>query len=171
MLKNQSFINMFVWNLVIVGLWHAVVFLACIKFPNSKFNPSKERFSARPWEHGGRWYRDKLKIQLWKDKVPQYIGKEGFSKEHFTNLSLEYIDSFILETCRGEWMHLKNCICTVVILLINPLLVGLVFSFLILLGNLPFAMIQRYNRFRLQVLRKKRLRDLRGNDMGRVVTA
>jgi glycosyl-4,4'-diaponeurosporenoate acyltransferase len=171
MLKNQSFINMFVWNLVIVGLWHAAVFLACVKLPNSRFSPAKERFSARPWEHGGRWYRDKVKIQLWKDRVPQYIGKDGFSKEHFTDLSIDYIDSFILETCRGEWMHLKNCICVIVTLFINPLLVGIVFSFFILLGNLPFAMIQRYNRFRLQVLRKKRLRDLQSNNVGQVVTA
>jgi len=56
-------------------------------------------------------------------------------------------------------------------LLINPLLVGLVFSFLILLGNVPFACIQRYNRFRLQVLRKKRLRDLRSGEMRQPVTA
>lgn len=155
MLKNLSFLNMFVWNLVIIGLWHIVVFLACIKLRSTKFNPAKERFAAKSWEHGGRWYRDKLKIHLWKDKVPQYIGKDGFSKEHFTDLSLEYIDEFIMETCRGEWMHMKNCICVVITLIINPLLVGLIFSFLILLGNVPFAIIQRYNRFRLQVLRKK----------------
>lgn len=171
MLKNESFLNMLVWNLFIIGAWHLVVFLACLKLPSSKFDPSKECFSAREWEHGGRWYRDKLKIQLWKDKAPQYIGKEGFSKEHLTDVSLEYIDSFILETCRGEWMHMKNCLCAVITLLINPLLVGLVFSFFILLGNFPFALIQRYNRFRLQVLRKKRLRDLRGDSVGRTVTA
>lgn len=171
MLKSLSFLNMFVWNLVIIGLWHLVAFFACVKLPTSKFDPSKERFSPKTWEHGGRWYRDKLKIQLWKDRVPQFTGKEGFSKEHLTDVSIEYIDEFILETCRGEWMHLKSCVCVVITLLINPLLVGLVFSFLILLGNLPFAIIQRYNRFRLQVLRKKRLRDLRANQVGQTATA
>lgn len=171
MLKGLSFINMFVWNLVIIGLWHVVVFLACVKLPKSRFNPSKERFVAKTWEHGGRWYREKLKIQHWKDRVPQFIGKDGFSKEHLTDVSIEYIDEFILETCRGEWMHLKSCVCILVTLLINPLLVGLVFSFLILIGNLPFAIIQRYNRFRLQVLRKKRLRDLNGSQVGQTVTA
>ncbi len=171
MLKNLSFINMFVWNLVIICLWHIVIFLACVKLPSSRFNPSRERFLPKTWEHGGRWYREKLKIQIWKDRVPQYIGKEGFSKEHLTDVSIDYLDAFIVETCRGEWMHMKNCVCMIVTLLINPLLVGLVFSFLILLGNLPFAIIQRYNRFRLQVLRKKRLRDLRGDQMGQTVTA
>lgn len=170
MLKSQSFINMLVWNLVIIALWHIVAFLACVKLPNSKFDATKERFAPREWEHGGRWYRDKLKIQEWKDRVPQHVGKDGFSKTHLTDVSIEYIDSFIMETCRGEWFHLTSCVCVIVTLLINTILVGLLFSFLILLGNLPFAMIQRYNRFRLQVLRKKRIRDL-GGEMGRTVTA
>lgn len=169
MLKNLSFLNMFLWNLFIIGVWHLTVFLAGVKLPHSISR--KERYAPKEWEHGGRWYRDKLKIQLWKDRVPQHIGKDGFSKEHLTDISIDYVDEFIFETCRGEWVHLKNCICIVVTMLINPLLVGIVFSFLIMLGNLPFAIIQRYNRFRLQVLRKKLLRDLRANGMGRTVTA
>lgn len=169
MLKNLSFLNMFIWNLFLIGAWHFVFFLACVKLPNSTFAPTKERFAPKTWEHGGRWYRDKLKIQLWKDKVPQHIGKDGFSKEHLKDVSVEYLDEFVMETCRGEWMHLKNCICAVITLMINPLLVGIVFSLLILLANLPFAIIQRYNRFRLLVLRKKILRDSR--ELGQTVTA
>lgn len=171
MLKNLSFLNMFLWNITFICLWHIAIFLACVKLPRSTFVPTKDRFAPRTWEHGGRWYRDKLKIQLWKDKVPQFIGKDGFSKEHLKDLSIDYLDEFVMETCRGEWMHLKNCICVVITLLINPLFVGLVFSFLILLGNVPFAIIQRYNRFRLLVLRKKILRDMHTGDVGQTVTA
>jgi glycosyl-4,4'-diaponeurosporenoate acyltransferase len=171
MLKNLSFLNMLVWNLVLIGLWHLVVFLACTKSPNSRFDPEKGRYAAKPWEHGGRWYRDNLKIQLWKDRLPQHIGKDGFSKQHLTDLSVDYLDEFILETCRGEWMHLKNCICAILVLLINPLLVGVIASFFILLGNLPFAVVQRYNRFRLQVLRKRRLREMRPAGVEQTVTA
>lgn len=161
MLKNMSFLNMLVWNLVIVGLWHIVVFLICRKLPDSTLDPSKERYMPKQWEHGGRWYRDVLKIQTWKDTLPQHIGKDGFSKKHLTEMSVDYLDQFILETCRGEWMHLKNCICMIVTLLINPLLVGVVASLLIMIANLPFAAVQRYNRFRLQILKKKRLRTVR----------
>lgn len=161
MLKNLSFINMLFWNIALIGLWHLVVFLVCIKFPDSFFDPGKGRFAAKPWEHGGRWYRDNLKIQEWKDRLPQYIGHDGFSKAHLTDVSLDYLDRFIRETCRGEWMHFKNCICCVIVLLVNPLLVGIVASCFIVMGNLPFAIVQRYNRFRLQTLRKRRLRELR----------
>jgi glycosyl-4,4'-diaponeurosporenoate acyltransferase len=171
MLKNLSFLNMFVWNIFLIGLWHLIVFLACVKLPRSTFDPALGRFAPKAWENGGRWYRDKLKIQFWKDKVPQHVGKDSFSKEHLLDVSVEYLDEFIVETCRGEWMHKRSCICAVITLLINPLFVGLVFSFLIFLGNAPFAIIQRYNRFRLLILRKKLLRDMHSGEMGHTVTA
>lgn len=156
---------MLVWNLVIVGMWHLVVFLICIRMPKSSFDPEKERYAPKQWEHGGRWYRETMKIQVWKDRVPQHIGKNGFSKRHLTEMSIDYLDAFILETCRGEWMHLKNCICAIVTLLINPLLVGIIMSFLIMLANVPFAAVQRYNRFRLLILRKRRLREMQSSQM------
>lgn len=173
MLKNSSFLDMLMWNIILAGVWHVVTFLSCQKLPDSIFDASKNRYMAKQWEHGGRWYRDNLKIQCWKDRVPQYIGKGGFSKKHFTNDTIEYLDQFIMETCRGEWMHLKNCLCVVVTIIIDPLLVGMLFSLFILIGNLPFAIIQRYNRFRLQMLRKRRIHELSGaNDLGRnTVTA
>ena len=165
MLKNVSGLNIFMVNFWIVVLWHVAFFLACIKLPESRFDFQRSRFMPRDWEKGGRWYRDKLRIQEWKDKVPQFVSKDGFSKEHFTDMSLEYLDEFIMETCRAEWTHMNNCISVVVLLIVNPISVGLVVSFMVLLGNVPFAIIQRYNRFRLLVLRKKLLRDLRSAEM------
>lgn len=160
MVKFSSGLDMFLWNLLLVGIWHTVIFIACIKFPKSTFDPSKEKYVAKAWEHGGRLYKEKLKINIWKDKVPQFIGKGGFSKRHLTDVSIDYLDEFIFETCRGEWTHRKNCLSIIIPLLLNPLLIGIFFSFLILLGNVPFLLIQRYNRFRLQTLRKRRLREM-----------
>ena len=161
MLRGIPALHLFLWNVMIITAWHVVVFVACVKLPMSTFDAAKSRYQPKSWEHNGRIYRDKLKIQLWKDKVPQHIGKDGFSKEHLTDMTLPYLEEFIMETCRGEWMHLNNCLCSVVVILINPLVPGLILCFLILLGNLPFAIIQRYNRFRLNTLRRKLIRDMR----------
>ncbi len=161
MLKNQPLLHVISWNVMIITLWHCVVFIICTRLPNSVLDASKPRYLAFRWERNGNWYRDKLHIQNWKDNVPQHIKKGGFSKKHLTQRSLDYLDQFILETCRGEWMHLSNCGCVVVVMFANPLTPGLIFSFLVLLGNLPFVCIQRYNRFRLQVLRKAVARELR----------
>lgn len=161
MLKNSNPLNILFWNIALAACWHVLVFIACVRLPRRFFNSERKRYQPRQWEKGGRWYKDHLKIQLWKDKVPQFIAKDGFSKSHITSLSLEYLDEFILETCRGEWMHLTNCLCALVVLIINPFPINFVFAFLILLGNLPFALIQRYNRFRLDTVRRKLIRDMR----------
>lgn len=159
MLKGFSALQILFLNILVIGVWHVSVFIACIKLPPSYFDCNKSRFRPREWERGGRWYRDKLKINVWKDKVPQHVGKDGFSKSHITDVSIEYLDQFIMETCRGEWNHTTDTFCIVFVLIMNPPW-GLFCSFLILLGNLPFAAIQRYNRFRLLTVRKKLLRDL-----------
>ena len=158
MLRGMSGVQIFLWNAVIVAIWHITVFIACVKLPASYFDENKPRFRPRDWERGGRWYKDTLRINSWKDRIPQYTSKDGFSKEHLDDVSIEYLNQFIMETCRGEWMHLSGALCAVLLLVINPIGFGLVFAFLDLLGNLPFAAIQRYNRFRLQTLRKRRLR-------------
>ena len=172
MLKNSSFLDMLAWNLFFVIMWHIVLYVCCLRVPDSTFDASKSRYAAREWERGGRWYRDNLKIQVWKDRLPQHIGKHGFSKKHIEGDSVEYLDQFIKETCRGEWMHMKNCICAVIVLIIDPILVGLLMTLLILIANVPFAIVQRYNRFRLQVLRKRRIHDQSSAKVGQTtVTA
>lgn len=160
MLKNANPLSILFWNIALAACWHVVVFIACVRLPRSFFDSGRKRYQPFRWEKGGRWYRDHLKIQLWKDKVPQFIAKDGFSKSHISSLSLEYLNEFIIETCRGEWMHLANCLCAVVVLLINPFPANVIFAILILLGNLPFAIIQRYNRFRLDTVRRKLIRDM-----------
>lgn len=171
MIKFSSGLDMFLWNLFLVGLWHAIIFVATIKFPTSTFDVSKEMYSPKSWEHSGRFYKDKLKINIWKDRIPQFVGKDGFSKRHLTDVSIEYLDEFIMETCRGEWSHRKSCLSIIITMLINPLLIGLFFSFLIILANVPCLMIQRYNRFRLQTLRKRRLREINAARVSGTVTA
>lgn len=171
-LKNASFLKLFFGNVFIAGCWYWVMFLLCQRLPQSTLDPARSRFAARAWEKDGRWYRDNLKIQRWKDRIPQYVGNGGFSKRNITDDSIAYLDQFIRETCRGEWMHMNNMVCMVVVVVINPALVGAFMSLIVVLSNLPFAIVQRYNRFRLLALREKRLKSLCTAGMGRnTVTA
>ncbi|MCH4239577.1 MAG: hypothetical protein LKF71_04845 [Oscillospiraceae bacterium] len=155
MLQDLDYFFMLLANLLIVGAWHGTTFLCSTKLTDSYFQPNSAFYRPHKWEHGGRWYRDHLLICKWKDRVPQFISKEGFSKRHLTDLSAEYLDKFISETCRGEWMHTWNLGCVFVMLVVNRSMVGVTFSILIFLGNGPFALIQRYNRFRLEIVRKR----------------
>ncbi|MCH3971623.1 MAG: hypothetical protein LKE53_02440 [Oscillospiraceae bacterium] len=155
MLREMNYVTMLLANLLVIGLWHGTSFLMSTHLPNSYFQPSSTQFRAWKWERGGRWYRDHLHINDWKDRVPQFISQDGFSKKHITSVSSKYLDDFIAETCRGEWTHTLNLGCIFVVLILNQSLVGFTFSILIFFGNSPFAIIQRYNRFRLVALRKR----------------
>ena len=161
MLREQSAVNAFFINFIFGVIWHYAVLFVCISLDESVFSSERKMYRCHKWERGGKFYSDVLKINRWKDTLPQHIGKDGFSKEHIEDVSIEYIDRFILETCRGEWNHKMNCVFALVLFGINGVtVVSVVLSVMTVAGNMPFAAIQRYNRFRLQKLRKTVLRKM-----------
>lgn len=159
-MREASIWELLIVNLILAVIWHLSMFVACISVKTTLFDPERKWYQAKPWEKNGRWYSKNLKINSWKDRLPQHTGKDGFTKKHMeSDITIEYLDRFIMETCRGEWDH---CMCTLyllVSLIINPFVFGLLFGLLVVLVNLPFIAIQRYNRFRLQTLRKRMLRE------------
>ena len=155
MLSDQPFLKVLIINIFLGTVWHIAMLYWCVFRKTTAFDSNKKIYRPRKWEKDGKFYSDVLKINRWKDFLPQYVGKGGFSKEHLdNNVSIEYLDRFILETCRGEWNHSMNCTFTFVLLVLNSLPMGIILSILLILGNLPFIVIQRYNRLRLQKLRK-----------------
>lgn len=154
-LRSYTFSNIMFINTVLILLWHILCFILCVTCNPSVYASSKKIFKPRKWEKNGKWYEDKLRIKKWKDHLPQHIGKGGFSKQHFTSLSLEYIDTFIKETCRAEWDHTMSCIYIIITFVISPIPVAIIFSVITILANVPFLIIQRYNRFRLLRIRQK----------------
>ena len=163
--KVQSFPDMLwmlIWNITVIGVLHVVLLYCCTRLSKETLDFQRPRFAPKRWEHEGRFYRDKLKINVWKDYIPQYVTKDGFSKESLEkNPSLSYVEAFLAETCRGEWYHAGNLIGIVFFLAVNPLLYGLLFSLALTVIHGTCIAIQRYNRFRLLILRKKLLRDAR----------
>ena len=161
MLKEQPTINAFIINFILGVIWHYAVLFVCISIDDSAFEPTKRMYRVRKWENDGKFYADVLKINKWKDFLPQHVGKDGFSKEHIDDVSIEYLNKFILETCRGEWNHRMNCVFAIVLFTINGVTnVSVILAAADIFGNIPFLMIQRYNRFRLQRLRKMLLRKM-----------
>lgn len=154
MLSHLPLYKVIVINVILGILWHVAMFILCVARHQNSFSPDKKMYRPCKWEKDGKLYADLLKINRWKDFLPQHVGKDGFSKEHLENISLAYIDQFIRETCRGEWNHAMNCLFALILFILNHFGIALILTFLLLLGNVPFIIIQRYNRFRLQKLRR-----------------
>ena len=158
MLENENVFVIICWNIILILAWDFIVFFLFKTLNEDQLDYKKYMYKIKYWEYKGVWYNKRLKIRVWKDFLPQYVSKNGFSKKNLNNLSLSYINQFILETCRAEWAH-KNCMWIAILLIfINKFIIGITFFIVVLLINFPYICIQRYNRIRLIKLKEKILK-------------
>ena len=120
--------------------------------PVSWIDPELWYFRPKAWERGGRFYEDHVHISRWKDRLPAVDGFNAVSKKRLAGVSAEYLQQFVVETCRGESHHVRTILETAVFALWNP--PGIFWTVFIVGGlfNVPFIMVQRYNRPRLEEL-------------------
>ena len=152
-------------NIIILLLWHIIVLFLSKNINESFFDSTKNMYLEKKWEKNGDFYVKNLKIKKWKDLLPQYISKNGFSKKSILlNFARDknYIERFVLETCRAEWNHFMCSMYWLILFFINFVIKNswayyFVFSFLSILTNLPYLFIQRFNRIRLKKYNKRSL--------------
>lgn len=123
-------------------------------------NGKRFPFQALPFEKNGKLY-EKLGIRRWKNKVPdmsKILTKILPPKKVPFRDDVEKLEVLVKETCVAESVHIILCLLGLGLLAIWPGPGGMVMTALyLLLGNLPFIVIQRYNRPRLlSLLEKKR---------------
>ena len=109
--------------------------------------------ASRRWEAGGAAYR-RVGLGRWKDRLPEaggfYAG--GFSKRRLGAVTLELLRRFEVETNRAEFSHWPTFASSLTFFAWNPWQVGLAMIGYALLTNLPFILVQRFNRPRLAAL-------------------
>jgi len=105
----------------------------------------------RRWETRS-FYRDRLKISRWKDRLPEAGGffEGGFAKRRISDRSDAHLARWLAETRRAEYTHWLNIAAGPLFLLLFPPALAAVHVCFALLAHLPFVTIQRYNRLRLQ---------------------
>ncbi len=142
---------LFLKALIYLALWGIANFVVGLMLPRSWF--SYDVFPYRPWkfEKNGKFY-EKLKIKKWKDKIPDMsrLFKFMAPKRAAAALDSGSMLRLIQETCVAEIVHIAGCIEAIPVLFICPNAAGIVLFILdIILGNLVFIIVQRYNRPRL----------------------
>ena len=155
MLSGESVFRVVFLNFIFMLMWHIATFVICRCLSRPFFNPEKFLYNQKKWENNGSFYVNILKIKRWKDYLPQFVSKNGFSKRSLkknSELCYEYINMFIVETCRAEWNHIVCCFYFTFSFFVNSFFYGLIFSLVPIIANLPFIAIQRYNRIRLRRL-------------------
>lgn len=140
------------------SVFHAGTGYAAHRLPRSRLQRDGWLLREHRFEAAGRFYRRRLRIHRWKDKVPEAgaLFAGGVSKRQLPSADTAGVRTFIQETRRAELGHWWALMCGPLFLLWNPPLASML---LVLYGvaiNLPFIAIQRYNRIRCQRLLLRR---------------
>lgn len=150
-LKLPEFFGSLFFMMFCFAFIGAMSFLIGEALPRRNFDYHDFPFEPFSWEEGGRFY-SRFRIDRWKDKLPdmsQYIQKAFRKKIPMHQMSSELTYRLVIETCVAEVVHwVLVCIGPVYLALFRGAwgAVGVFFS---VFGNLPFIMVQRYNRPRL----------------------
>jgi glycosyl-4,4'-diaponeurosporenoate acyltransferase len=136
------------------GAFHTATGYAAYRLDEGRLSKDGWLLAPRRFETGGRCYRRWARIDRWKDKVPEAgdLFRGGVSKRHLPAYDPKGLRLFVRETRRAELAHWWAMGCGPVFVLWNPPLAsGLLVGYGVAV-NLPFILIQRYNRFRTQAL-------------------
>lgn len=143
--------------------WQSVLYLIAISLLSNlaggciprKFRADAFPFRPYAFEREGRIY-ERLHIRKWKDRVPdmsKYL--RSLPRKALNDASCGRVELLIQETCVAEIVHAALMALALPVLLCREWWSAVMVAAYDLLGNLPFIMIQRYNRPRLLHLEKE----------------
>ncbi|MDA8116282.1 MAG: hypothetical protein M0000_02645 [Actinomycetota bacterium] len=111
-------------------------------------------------EEGGRIYERALRIRSWKGRLPEAgdLFEGGFNKKSLASLEPGTLARYMAETKRAELTHMALLpLALVPLAWVEGWELAVVVAYA-LAANLPFIIVQRYNRARLLRLEQRRRR-------------
>ena len=141
----------------LVGLG-LVAFLIGRLLPKRWFDGDKFPYRDWPFEQKGNLYR-KIGIHKWQSHVPdmsRLFKRMMPAKRLSTDVTSEQMERMVQETCVAEFTHLVLCPLSLPVLWLWPGPGGVIFLIMdLILGNLVFILVQRFNRPKLRQLRDR----------------
>ncbi len=127
-----------------------------LALPRDKFYENKFPYKSFAWEKNGKIY-DNLHIKKWKSRVPDMsmLTHLIFPKRVQANITAQKLDRLVKESCVAEIIHYILCVFSIGFYHIWKGKTGTIISVLYFLGNIPYILIQRYNRPHFISLRDK----------------
>lgn len=142
------------------AMWDCVLYFlltGALAFPlgrllsRRRFDPDRWPYRSYSFEQNGTLYL-RLRIDRWQAKVPDMsrIFPRFMPPKRMTGYSPALLQTMIQETCVAELVHRLLCLTGLHCTQLLPGAAGIVIWFLyVFLFNLPYILIQRYNRPRL----------------------
>lgn len=160
--KFETVLNFFITFLFLI-LPSIVVGLILVNFiPKKWYRTDKKIYNERSYE---KKLFNSIKIKSWKDYVPQLLKIDNINdakKDNVDTKSAEYINFFISETCRSEFIHLFYIFSELFVLIVLffiktewALKFGIAITIIWIIFHMMSVLIQRYNRPRLKIFLKR----------------
>ena len=145
-----------IYSAVYVAVTGFIAYLAGEAMPRRWFKEWKFPYNEFSWEKKGGIY-NKFKVKKWKNKIIDMskIFTGMLPKAVKFGANSKDLNALIKETCVAEFIHRFLCGISGGVYWIWNSSEGLVVWLLCVLGNMPFIMIQRYNRPHLKSLMKR----------------
>lgn len=149
------FINIAVWLFIHLSFSFGLLVVKDSFFQENHW--ANFLFQERTFERKGILWRETFRVNVWKDKLPDgaSLFNVGYKKKQLPDKRSLTITQFIKETKRAELTHWLLLIPAPLFFFWNPLWAGLLILLYAVIANIPFIIIQRYNRIRLYKVLKR----------------
>ncbi len=146
----------FLKSVFYVVIWGMLSHFIGEALPRKWFKYDRFPFTPRKWEKNGTVY-ERIRIQDWKDHMPDMsrIMKNMVPKRVGFCPTSEQVRTLVVETCVAEVTHTALCLIAPGVWFFWKNGTGIFLSCMVVLGNLPFILIQRYNRPALVALAQR----------------
>jgi glycosyl-4,4'-diaponeurosporenoate acyltransferase len=147
-------------NVVAAAAVHAGSGYAAHRLSDDRLRHDGPLLRLRAWELDGDWYRRGLRVDRWKDRLPEAgdLFAGGLSKRRLPSRDAAGLARFERETRRAERAHWWAMLLGPLAVLWNPPLGSALMVGYACAVNAPFIAVQRYNRGRIQRLRRRATR-------------
>ena len=143
----KIFVSAFIELVVYVCISGFISNIAGYLVPREKINAYHFPYKSFLWEKDGQIY-DKLNVRKWKNKVPdmsKYLDSL-YPKSISSRPTASQMDRLIKESCVAEFIHVMLIASSPLCYLSIDSGYSMFFTVLYILGNVPYIIIQRYNR-------------------------
>lgn len=152
MLIELPYLQLLLIDILAWFCFHMAISLLMLKVPDSYYQNTKRWFLSFNFERQGEIWDDLFNVRQWKDSLPDSSAflKNAYNKKQLPSTRTQQLEKFIIETKRAEHTHWLSILPAPLFFLWNPVWAGWIMILYSLLANLPFILIQRYNRPRLE---------------------
>lgn len=148
---DGSLFWLLVVNIVAWGFFHLSIALLIMKVPDAHYEKWDAWYQPFSWEKNGDIWQDLFRVRNWKDHLPDASSfiDSAYDKRQISEVNAETLNKFI-ETKRAEQSHWVQMLPAPLFFLWNPVWAGWLMIAYAFFMNIPFIIVQRYNRPRLE---------------------